>query len=222
LYTGLEERQANEMDAILQSAGIDSSKREGEGGVWSLSVPDGELARAVQILHARGYPQEKFDSLGQVFEREGFVSSPTEERARLLHALSQELSHTISSMDGVVLARVHLSVPEREPLAEQQPPSSASVFIKHRPEMDLSAQAPQIKALVANGVEGLKYEDVSVMFVPAQPLAMVDAKEDQAPAPALVSALAVIGAAGGAFWMFGRRRKPFELRAKLLTRQRQP
>ena len=44
----------------------------------------------------------------------------------------------------------------------------------------------------------------------------------EAPTPAVVSALAVIGAAGGAFWMFGRRRKPSELRAKLLTRQRDP
>ena len=43
----------------------------------------------MQILKAQGLPREDFDSLGKVFKREGFVSTPVEERARLMHALSQ-------------------------------------------------------------------------------------------------------------------------------------
>jgi type III secretion protein J len=49
--------------------------------------------------------------MGKVFKREGFVSSPLEERARLVHAMSQEIANTINNIDGVVTARVHLVVP---------------------------------------------------------------------------------------------------------------
>ena len=81
LYSKLTEGQANEMIAVLQSAGITASKAdEGEKG-WTLSTGQGDFARAVDVLHAQGLPREEFATLGTVFKKEGFVSSPTEERA---------------------------------------------------------------------------------------------------------------------------------------------
>lgn len=170
LYSKLTESQANEMIAVLQSAGIDASKTDnGEAG-WSIAASSGSFAKAVEVLHSQGYPREEFASLGTVFKKEGFVSSPVEERARLIFGLSQELSHTISEIDGVTQARVHLAIPPDQPLAEARQPSSASVFIKYRPGTDIDAQIGKVKALVVNSVEGLKVENVSVAAFPAQPL----------------------------------------------------
>jgi type III secretion protein J len=109
-----------------------------------------------------------------VFKKEGFVSSPLEERARLMHALSQEIANTISSIDGVVMARVHLSVPEKDPLSDKVPPAAASVFIKHRANVNLQGQTGHIKALVVNSIQGLSYDNITVAFFqaeasPAQP-----------------------------------------------------
>lgn len=163
LYADLDEQQANEMLAVLVRAGLDAEKVRTEKS-WSLQLGRSDLPRAMEVLKAEGYPRDKFDSLGQVFRKEGLVSTPLEERARLLYALSQELSRTVSSIDGVVVARVHLAIPEKRPLSDEKPLSSASVFIKYKPGSQVVNKAASIKALIVNGVEGLPYENVTVTF----------------------------------------------------------
>lgn len=170
LYSKLTETQANEMIAVLQSAGISATKKEAGDKGWVLQTDKGDFSRAVEVLHSQGYPREEFASLGTVFKREGLVSSPTEEKARLVYGMSQELSHTISEIDGVVQARVHLVMPDDKPLAETGQPASASVFIKYRPGTNIDAQIGKVKALVVNSIEGLSYDNVSVETFPAQPL----------------------------------------------------
>ncbi len=167
LYTQLSERQANEMVALLRGAGIEAEKQSNDGRFSILTAPN-DFPQAVRTLSAQGYPRESFDSMGKVFKREGFVSSPLEERARLMHAMSQEISNTIANIDGVVTARVHLVVPEHNPLLDKPQPAAAAVFIKHRPDKDLSGQVTQIKALVVNSIEGLSYDNVTVALFPAE------------------------------------------------------
>ena len=181
LYGQLSERQANEMVAVLRSAGIEAEK-QGKDGVFAIQTKRDDFSAAVRALAAQGYPRESYDTMGTVFKREGFVSSPLEERARLVHAMSQEISNTLASIDGVVQARVHLVMPERHPLADKATPSAASVFIKHRPDKDMTAQVAQIKALVVNSIEGLPYDNVTVALFPAEELPA------QRPAPAPVLA----------------------------------
>jgi type III secretion protein J len=212
LYSQLSERQANEMVAVLRSVGIDAEKRSQEGR-FSVLTSSGDFPDAVRALSAQGLPREQFDTMGTVFKREGFVSSPLEERARLVHALSQEISNTVASIDGVVSARVHLVVPERNPLSDKVQPAAAAVFIKHRPEKDFTGQVAQIKALVVNSIEGLPYDNVTVALFPAEALPL------PAPAPAAPAGQAplpdvklVAGGAGGGVlllcgaWMLLRRR----------------
>lgn len=173
LYADLAEPQANEMIAVLQNAGIDASKSPLKEGRWSVAAPEGDFARSVAILRAQGLPRDDFANLGDLFKKEGFVSSPIEERARLIHGLSQELAHTISDIDGVVQARVHLAMPQPDPLNQTQKPASASVFIKYRPGVNMLPHTGQIKALAVNAIEGLAYDRVSVVLFPAQPLPAV-------------------------------------------------
>ena len=86
----------------------------------------------------------------------------------MICALSQELSRTVSEIDGVLSARVHLVLPENDPLRQQLVPSSASVFIRHQAQFRLNDLIPQVKLLVANGVAGLSYDKVSVITVPVE------------------------------------------------------
>lgn len=217
LYGQLSERQANEMVAVLQSAGIEAEKKT-QDGKFAVLTASRHFPQAVRALSAQGYPRESYDTMGKVFKKEGFVSSPLEERARLLHALSQEISNTISSIDGVVTARVHLVVPEKHPLVDKVQPAAAAVFIKHRPDRDLSGQVTQIKALVVNSIEGLAYENVTVALFPAEsvPANEMPRKPGELPADRqlTVGAPMMLGGVGGSFALAGggllwwRRRVP--------------
>ncbi len=206
LYAQLTEPQANEMVAALRSASLAAEKVAREGGTFAVTVPADAFPRAVDILRAQGLPRGGFDSLGQVFKKEGFMSSPLEERARLTHALSQEIANTLSSIDGVVLARVHVSMPEKDRLADRPAAAAASVFVKHRAGVDLSAQTGPIKALVVNSIEGLAYENVTVVLFPAEEGAALPSAGIARRGAATPAALAGAGAAlGGGLLLAGLR-----------------
>ncbi len=211
VYGKLTETSANEMIAVLSQSGIKASKIAGEKDNWSIAVDSNDFARAVETLRAQGLPSENYDSLGTVFKKEGFTSTPLEERARLIYGLSQELSRTISEIDGVVQARVHLTMPEADPLSREAKPSAASVFVKYRTGFDLRSQTGAIKALVTNGIDGLTYDRVSVVMVPAQALPATAAASSSIEMGTLARVAAGIGAlvllliAGRALWRARRR-----------------
>jgi len=214
LYTQLDEQQANEMVAVLRGAGLDAEKEAREGQAFAVTASRADFARAITVLRANGYPRDSFDSLGHVFKKDGFVSSPLEERARLTHALSQEIANTLSHIDGVVVARVQLALPDKDPLVDKPVPAAAAVFIKHRAGVDLSGSVGQIKALVVNSVEGLPYENVTVALFPAQAWQGGAAPPAPAAPSWLDTALLLLAAAGGAIVVAGgllwawRRRRP--------------
>ena len=165
LYSNLDQRQANEMVATLQQHGIPAQRVVVKGGQYTVVVDKARFAESITILNDAGLPKQEFQTMGQVFKKDGLVSSPTQERAQMIFALSQELSRTVSEIDGVLSARVHLVLPENDPL-RQLVPSSASVFIRHRSNAAVGNLVPQVKMLVANGVAGLSYDKVSVVLVP--------------------------------------------------------
>ena len=166
IYTDIPEQEANEILAALLSAGIPAQRTTGKDGV-TVSIQGADIAHAMDVLRARGLPRERFQGMGDVFRKEGLISSPTEERARFLFALSQELSHTISQIDGVLSARVHLVLPERSVGGDPGVPSSAAVFIKHNAEVSLDGVQPQIRRLVSNSIPSLSGDNVSLVLVAA-------------------------------------------------------
>ena len=87
---------------------------------------------------------------------------------RYIYAVSQELSQTLRNVDGVVAARVHVVIPANDPLSEKIRPSSAAVFIKHRPDVDLRLLAPAVKDMVAHSIEGLTHDQVSLSLFEAR------------------------------------------------------
>lgn len=167
LYSGLPERDANAMLAVLLRHHIDSDKLPGKEGTVTLRVAEARVAEAVDLLQDYGYPRDKFDSIGALFPKEGLISSPLEERIRYIYALSQEVSQTLSQIEGVITARVHLVMPEGKPFDKTVTPASASVFIKYREGSELAAFVPQIKMIVNNGIQGLTYDKISVALFPA-------------------------------------------------------
>jgi type III secretion protein J len=167
LLRDLSEPEANEVMAALMESGLNPEKLPGKDGAVTLSIDKSHFSRAIALLNSEGLPHEKHAKMGDIFRKEGMISSPLEERARYLWALSQELSATVSQIDGVVRARVHVVLPERGNGADPSLPSSAAVFIKHKPGFNYDEVIPEIKRLVSNSIPGLSQEKVTIVVVPS-------------------------------------------------------
>jgi len=172
LFHALPEGEANEMLSILLRNNLAASKTTAKDGSDTILIEQAEFASAVELLRARGFPKHRFETMGDIFQPSGLVASPTQERARLLWALSQELSGTVSQIDGVLTARVQVVLPDNDLLNRDPTPSSASVFIRYDNSSDVTKLVPQIKMLVADSVQGLSYDKVSVILVAVPPAAL--------------------------------------------------
>jgi type III secretion protein J len=168
LYSDLSEAEANQMLAVLMQTGIVAEKAH-VGEVFLVRVEDRDMVQAIGVLTAKGFPKNTRDSIGTVFQKSGIISSPFEERVRYIYALGEEVAQTLSEIDGVVAARVHVVLPEEPQLGEPVVPSSAAVFIKHEANVDLEFLVPQIRRLVSSSIEGLQYNAVTVVLTEASP-----------------------------------------------------
>lgn len=162
LFSGLAESQANAALAALLESGIAATKAPGDEGTWNVMIGEKDFAEAATLCERHGLPRRTFNGVGVVFKKTGMVSSPSEERIRFMDAIAQDLSQTISMIDGVVDARVHVVLPENDPFAKNTLPSSAAVALRSRWDADLTEAIPQVKSLVKNAIEGLAYEKISV------------------------------------------------------------
>jgi type III secretion protein J len=168
LFGNLTEHEVNEVVGALRAEGVKASKAKSAENVWSVAVPPDDFSRSVAILRNQNLPPQNFDGLGQVFKKDSLVSTETEERARLIYAMAQELQRTLSQVDGVVIARVHPVILPRDAFSSKPRVSSAAVFIKYRASVDMASKVPMIRELVAHGVEDLEEKNVSVALFPAE------------------------------------------------------
>jgi type III secretion protein J len=166
LYTALPQQEANEMLALLLQKGLGASKSLAKDGTETILIDEKQFAGAVELLRASGYPRAKFSTINDVFQPSGLIASPVQEQARFLWALGQELSRTVSQIDGVLTARVQVVLPDNDILKREPIPSSASIFVRYDEASRVPSLVPQIKMLVANSVQGLSYDKVSVVLVP--------------------------------------------------------
>ncbi|MCZ8151786.1 MAG: type III secretion inner membrane ring lipoprotein SctJ [Rhodobacteraceae bacterium] len=198
LYSGLPERDVNEMMSVLLSGGIQAEKVAVDE-TFAIQVASSDVQRALEILNANGLPRGERESIGAVFARSGIVSSPFEERVRYVYALSEEVARTLQEIDGVLVARVHIVMPEAPALGEVAAPSSAAVFIRTREGYDLEYLTPQIRRLVANSIEGLSFDAVTVILVEARPPS-IDPERAEATLRAVLPGVQVHMSSVGLFW----------------------
>jgi type III secretion protein J len=175
LYSNLPEQEVNEMVAILRRSGIECSKLEGDEGKWHVAVGEERYADAVSILSEAGRPRKQRPTIEELFPKSGFTSSPAEQRIRLTYGLEQSLESTIAALPGGVIdARVHLVLPDNQPLRGSAKPSRANVVVVHRKGADIQNAVATIPQIVMGAVDGLDPDSVSVELVETEdsPLTM--------------------------------------------------
>jgi flagellar M-ring protein FliF len=160
LYGKLDEAEAAKVIAALDEAKV-PYKISRAGG--SILVPSDKVYQLRMQMASKGIPQG--EGVGfEIFDKANFGISDFVQRANYSRAVQGELARTISQLDQVESARVMIVMPENRLLSDNQRKPTASVFVRVKGNSQLPASAVNsIRFLVANSVEGLQANNVSVV-----------------------------------------------------------
>jgi len=160
LYGKLDDAEAAKVMSALDDAKV--PYQTGRGGS-SILVPSDKVYQMRAQLAAKGIPRG--EGVGfEIFDKPNFGISDFVQRANYLRAMQGELSRTISQIDMVESARVMIVMPENRLLVDNQKKPTASVFVRTKGNGQLPPSAVNsIRFLVANAVEGLQANSVSVV-----------------------------------------------------------
>jgi flagellar M-ring protein FliF len=158
LYGKLDDGEASKIIAALDEAKVPYQVRGG-----SIYVPSDKVYQVRMQMAGKGIPRG--EGVGfEIFDKANFGISDFVQRANYTRAVQGELARTIGQLDQVESARVMIVMPENRLVIDNGRKPTASVFVRVRGNAQLPAAAVNsIRFLVANSVEGLQVNNVSVV-----------------------------------------------------------
>jgi type III secretory pathway lipoprotein EscJ len=115
------EKEANRVLVALEEHGISGAEKVStvrqRKTYFEILVPPDRLYEARRLLLQLDIPHESQQGFEGMLKSSGLIPTKTDERARLMHAMAGELSRTLEAIGRVVQARVHVVLPETDPLA---------------------------------------------------------------------------------------------------------
>lgn len=159
LYQGLSEADNTEIVGELKKQGITDFVMDSKGIlVSSDQIVPLRLKLAQEGLPSRGMiGWEKFDD-------KDFTRTEFEQNINKLRAIQGELARTISSIEGINSARVHIVTPKKALFQEDEEKPTAAIYIKTNPNVTLSPkQIKGITHLVSRSVEGLGPDQITII-----------------------------------------------------------
>lgn len=161
LYSGLPEQDVALMADALTAAGIENRVDPDTG---ALTVPAAQLRAARLKLAGQGLPKAGGVGFEAIRGEQGFGVSQFIESARYQNALETELVRTISALQPVKSARVHLAIPKASAFARGRTTPSASVLVELHPGRTLTPQqVASIVHVVSSSVPELPATAVTVV-----------------------------------------------------------
>jgi len=135
-----------------------------EGGK-AIMVPAERVHELRLQLAADGLPQS--GGVGfELFDKSTFGMTEFVQKLNYLRAMQGELSRTITQLEAVDQARVHVVMPEKTLFKEDQHHTTASIVMKLKRGRKLGAgQVQGVVHLTASAVEGLDPENITVVDI---------------------------------------------------------
>ncbi len=160
LYSSLPEAEKMRVVEALRNAGVDVILDPTTGEVL---VPAADYHNSRIMLAAQGLPAsvpEGYSGLNDM----PMGTSRSVESMHIKQAQELELARSISEIDTVLAARVHLALPEKSVFVRSNPDPTASVFLQLANGRSLGrTQVEAIIHLVSSSVPGLNKENVTVI-----------------------------------------------------------
>ena len=202
-YHNLNESESNQMLGLLLSNNISASKdMTGKEGQVTLMVEESHLVDALDILHSSGYPKHKFDTVNQIFPPGQLITSPEQQKVKMIYAKEQQLDHMLSEIPGVISGNVqlneHIST-DMSALERNPKPPTAAALIVYASKRNTPDYMVQIRSLIRNSMPGLTDENLSVVMMPVNNTAPVkSSKENDGVSQSILSAINPVVAAAAA------------------------
>jgi len=157
------------MSGVDQAAAFESLQKSGmaveiDAATGSVSVPNDMYHQAKMVLASQGIPATSTDGFAMIRDQQSMGTSQFIEQKRYQLAIEEELAHSISSIQAVQAARVHLAVPKQSVFVRNRVEPTASVILTLSQGRRLSdAQAQAVVHMVASSVPYLEAQNVSVV-----------------------------------------------------------
>ncbi len=160
LYSGLPLDESGKITQKLTEMNI---SYETENGGTAITVPEKDLNKARMDLAIEGFPQSGM-TWEDAFSSNSLTMTNDDKQKKYLQVQMSQLARTIEEIKGIEKASVLLTVPDNSNfLTEDIKKSKASVLLTPRSGFRLSEQQVNgIVTLVANAVEGLELNNVSI------------------------------------------------------------
>ncbi|MFN3454264.1 MAG: flagellar basal-body MS-ring/collar protein FliF [Pseudobdellovibrio sp.] len=130
----------------------------------TITVPK-EFLHATQMQLMSEVGSSNMGTIGlELFEKESFGINSYSQKINYQRALQGELMRSINTLTAVKQSKVILALPQKKTIMEESTPPTASVVVSLHSGKTLSAdQVRGIRYLVANSVEGLDVDKVTVL-----------------------------------------------------------
>ena len=160
-YTGLDDGEAGEMIAILNSGNI---QNKWESALKTLSVKEKDQAKAISILAVNGgYPRTGFVYVEET--NTNILANSEEKKQIALRNREKKLQAALNNIAGVKDSLVTLNIPDNSGsvLQREYLPPSASVMLQLKQGYTLSDDAVRgIENLIQKSVAKLLIEDIVI------------------------------------------------------------
>jgi flagellar M-ring protein FliF len=161
LFSGMQPKESAEVVAILQQSNIEYKLDPTTG---ALLVPASEVQALRMKLAAEGLPRSSTQGMDMLDGDQGFGTSQFVERARYQRAMEEELSRSISQLNNVQSARVHLATPKQSVFVRDRKEPTASVILNLYAGRNIEpGQVTAITHMVASSVPNMSNTDVTVV-----------------------------------------------------------
>jgi flagellar M-ring protein FliF len=160
LYGNLDTAEAGRVTQALDSSSVKYKISQGGGAIY---VPSSQVHQMRMQLATQGIP--KGEGIGyELLDKNTLGMSDFMQHANYNRAVQGELARTIAKFNGVDSARVMIVSPENRLLIDPGRHATASVFLTmRRMSRPSSETVSAIQMLVANSIEGLSLNHVSVV-----------------------------------------------------------
>ena len=182
LFSDVEMAEAGEITAKLDGAKIPYELR-GDG--TTIFVPRSQVMSARLMLSEDGLPSR--GGIGyEIFDKQDALGATQfQQNINRLRALEGELARTITSINGVDRARVHLVMPERQLFTQDRQAPSASIVLTVKGGQLTQGQVRAVRNLVASAVPGLSVNRVTIADATGKLLAAAEEDGGAAAADAM-------------------------------------